>query len=206
MITIVDYGLGNIKAFANVYKRLNVDFCYASTVEQLSVATKIILPGVGAFDHAMHMLNSSGLRACLDELVLEKKVPVIGICVGMQMMAQSSEEGTSEGLGWINGTVRKFNHSETEAIAHYPLPHMGWNSITPVKDSALINDLDEEKRFYFLHSYYFDCVDGQNVLATANYGFDYPCVINLNNIYGMQCHPEKSHHNGVLLLKNFADL
>ncbi len=206
MITIVDYGLGNIKAFANVYKRLNIPAIYASTPEQLQQATKIILPGVGAFDHAMHKLDTSGLRETLDNLVLEKKIPVIGICVGMQMMANDSEEGTSKGLGWINGTVRRFSYPNEEIAKTHPLPHMGWNNINPVQESALVANLDEYKRFYFLHSYYFECVNTADIVATANYGFDYACIVNHNNIYGIQCHPEKSHHNGVALLKNFAEL
>ena len=206
MITIVDYGLGNIKAFANVYKRLNIPACYASSTEQLKQASKIILPGVGAFDHAMQKLNSSGLRECLDNLVLEKKVPVIGICVGMQMMANDSEEGTSKGLGWIDGTVKRFSYPNEEVAKKHPLPHMGWNNIHPVKASALVANLDEYKRFYFLHSYYFQCANSADIVATANYGFDYSCIINHDNVYGIQCHPEKSHHNGVALLKNFAEL
>lgn len=206
MITIVDYGLGNIKAFANVYKKLNIPTCYASTTEQLQQASKIILPGVGAFDHAMHMLNNSGLRETLDILVLEKKVPVIGICVGMQMMANDSEEGISKGLGWINGTVKRFNYLNEDVAKKHPLPHMGWNNIDSVKASALVDNLDEYKRFYFLHSYYFECADTSDIVATANYGFDYACIVNHDNVYGIQCHPEKSHHNGVSLLKNFAEL
>lgn len=206
MITIVDYGLGNIKAFANVYKKLNIPTCYASTTEHLQKASKIILPGVGAFDHAMHKLNSSGLRQTLDNLVLEKKVPVIGICVGMQMMANDSEEGTSKGLGWIHGTVKRFGYPQQEIAKKYPLPHMGWNNISPVKASSLVDNLDEYKRFYFLHSYYFECADTSDIVATANYGFDYACIVNRDNVYGIQCHPEKSHHNGVALLKNFAEL
>lgn len=206
MISIVDYGLGNIRAFSNVYKRLNIAHCFASNPEQLLHSEKIILPGVGAFDHAMRKLNSSGLRDTLDELVLARKVPVLGICVGMQMMSDSSEEGVSEGLGWIKGTVRRFNYFNDQSSNKYPLPHMGWNNISSVKDSSLIYNLDEQKRFYFLHSYYFECYDQQNIIATANYGFDYSCVVNKENVYGIQCHPEKSHHNGVTLLKNFAEL
>lgn len=206
MITIVDYGLGNIKAFANVYKRLNIDTLCASSADELENASKIILPGVGAFDHAMEMLDSSGLRECLDELVLVKKVPVIGICVGMQMMTESSEEGIRQGLGWIKGRVKRFSYSDNQNELRYPLPHMGWNNISSVKDCALTKTLDNDKRFYFLHSYYVECANQADIVATANYGFDYACIVNHDNVYGIQCHPEKSHHNGVSLLKNFAKL
>lgn len=206
MIAIVDYGLGNIKAFSNVYNRLNIEHCFASKAEHLQQAKRIILPGVGAFDHAMRKLDSSGLRDTLDELVLSRKVPVLGICVGMQMMTDRSDEGVSSGLGWIKGTVRRFEYSDELAAKKYPLPHMGWNSIQSVKESPLLKNLDEYKRFYFLHSFYFDCHDAGNVVATANYGFDYACVVNQDNIYGIQCHPEKSHQNGVSLLKSFAEI
>lgn len=206
MITIVDYGLGNIRAFANVYKRLNIDVQYASTTSELKKASKIILPGVGAFDHAMAKLNDSGLRNCLDELVLQKEVPVIGICVGMQMMAHASEEGNESGLGWIDGTVKNFNHASKFIDQQLPLPHMGWNNVRSVRESALVANLDSRKRFYFLHSYYFECHNKENIIAMASYGVDYACLINHKNVYGIQCHPEKSHHNGVVLLKNFAEL
>ncbi|CAH2565922.1 imidazole glycerol phosphate synthase subunit HisH [Vibrio cholerae] len=206
MITIVDYGLGNIKAFANLYRKLNIDLHYASNPSDLASATRLILPGVGSFDHAMKMLNASGMRETLDELVLKKKVPVIGICVGMQMMADSSEEGQLKGLGWIPGTVKRFKR-ETQVLENqYPLPHMGWNSLEIVKMSELLAGLDEEKQFYFLHSYYYEPSDRAHVIASANYGLDYACIINNDNIYGIQCHPEKSHHNGITLLKNFASL
>jgi len=206
MITIVDYGLGNIKAFSNVYKRLNIPCRFASTNEQLQEASKLILPGVGSFDHAMDKLNSSGLRGTLDHLVLKNRVPVIGICVGMQMMANESEEGNSRGLGWIDGKVKQFKYPNDKESRMFPLPHMGWNNISPACASPLIDNLDEHKRFYFLHSYYFECARKGDVIAHANYGFDYPCIIGHENIFGIQCHPEKSHHNGVSLLKNFADL
>lgn len=206
MITIVDYGLGNVKAFANLYKKLNIELVYASNVDELANATKIILPGVGAFDHAMQMLNGSGMREKLDELVLEKKVPVIGICVGMQMMANSSEEGQMKGLGWIPGTVKKFKRESQTSESQNPLPHMGWNSLQITRASKLLLGLDEKKLFYFLHSYYYEPSNKEHVLATANYGYEYACIVNKDNVYGIQCHPEKSHHNGVALLKSFASL
>lgn len=203
MITIVDYGLGNIKAFANVLKKLNIAFDFADTTEKLAHATKLILPGVGSFDHAMTKLNSSGLRDTLDDLVLEKGIPVIGICVGMQMMASGSEEGKMDGLNWIPGYVK---HFASERESNLPLPHMGWNNLTLVSTHPLTEGLDAEKLFYFLHSYYFQAEDTNSILATADYGFPYASVVNFKNRYGIQCHPEKSHHNGVALLKNFASL
>lgn len=206
MITIVDYGLGNINAFANLYKKLNVKLQFAKDVNDLSDTTKLILPGVGAFDHAMKKLNDSGMREKLDELVLEKNIPVIGICVGMQMMANNSEEGELNGLGWIPGQVKKFSRATPSLVLDFPLPHMGWNSLSIVKNSTLFDGLDDRKQFYFLHSYYYQPDNEDHILATAEYGSEYACVINRNNVYGIQCHPEKSHHNGIALLKSFASL
>ena len=202
MITVIDYGLGNLSAFVNVYKRLNIDVQFASTVSDLKKASKLILPGVGTFDQAMNKLNSSGLRNYLDELVIKKKIPIIGICVGMQIMALKSDEGVLPGLGWINGKVNRLSLNNKNS----PLPHMGWNDIKIQKRSPLIDNLDNSKRFYFLHSYYFQCQNLDDVIANINYGFDFPCIINQENIFGIQCHPEKSHYNGMKLLKNFAEL
>lgn len=206
MICIVDYGLGNVKAFANLYNKLNIDFMFAKTPSDLSNATKIILPGVGAFDHAMDKLNNSGLRETLDDLVLNKKIPVIGICVGMQMMADCSDEGIAQGLGWISGHVKRFKRDSLAIEREFPLPHMGWNNLILQGEHALTKDFDQDKLFYFLHSYYFEAKDNSHVLATADYGFEYACIVGHKNIHGIQCHPEKSHHNGVTLLKNFASL
>lgn len=204
MITIVDYGLGNVLAFANVYKRLNIEVQTASTAEELSKASKVILPGVGAFDHAMQRLDDSGMRAVLDELVLKRKLPVLGVCVGMQMMGNASDEGKLPGLGWVNGQVRAFKTSEI--AGQLPLPHMGWNDVTPNASGGLFNQLEREARFYFLHSFYFECVAQQDVAAVSNYGISFHCALRAGNIYGVQFHPEKSHHFGAQLLKNFADL
>lgn len=203
MISIINYGVGNIKAFANIYKNLNIPYKIAETAEALNDATKIILPGVGSFDHAMTSLHRSGMRKKLDELVLEKKLPTIGICVGMQMLANSSEEGEEAGLGWINGVVKKFDPTK---ITYGPLPHMGWNNLTIKKKKRILENLDTDPKFYFLHSYYFQCDNQDDIAATATYGEEFACVINHENIYGIQCHPEKSHHNGITLLKNFGEL
>jgi glutamine amidotransferase len=202
MISIIDYGLGNLKAFANIYKRLNINAELVTSKEQLIKADKIILPGVGAFDHAMDKLNNSGLSSLLNELVVSKKVPVLGICVGMQMLAKSSDEGIAKGLEWIDGDVKLF---DTDKIKHVTkIPHMGWNDAIIIKNNPLFKDLDDSPLFYFLHSYYFFCRNQDDILAQSEYGERFTCAINHENIYGVQFHPEKSHNNGIQLLKNFA--
>lgn len=201
MIGIVDYGLGNISAFANVYKILGVDCKLVATPEELATVDRIILPGVGAFDHAMTALNNSGMREQLDKMVLEQKVPVVGICVGMQMMAKSSEEGTLPGLGWIDAKVKKMDVTQLRSKTH--LPHMGWNTISK-NGNPMFTGLPDNPRFYFLHSYYFECTNEGDSIACSNYGFEFTCAANYENVYGIQFHPEKSHQNGVQLLKNFA--
>jgi len=204
MIVIIDYGLGNLNAFVNVFEKHDIPVKIAKQANDLEGATKIILPGVGAFDEAMIKLNESGMRAKLDELVCEKKLPVIGICVGMQILAKSSEEGILPGLGYIDGVVKKFDVSTFVQKTH--LPHMGWNDIQTKKGHHLFNGLDNEPLFYFLHSYYFECNNANDSIASATYGDEFVCAVNHENVYGVQFHPEKSHHYGVQLLKNFAEL
>jgi glutamine amidotransferase len=204
MITIVDYGLGNIQAFANIYKRLDVPVRFAKTSHDLEGATHIILPGVGAFDWAMERLDGSGMRTTLDRLVREDKKHVLGICVGMQMMARSSDEGSSAGLGWFDAKVKRFDESRIQSRTH--LPHMGWNDVRPLATTDLFQELGEGARFYFLHSYYFAPNDPADVLAQTDYGDRFACAVRRGNVYGIQCHPEKSHNWGIQLLKNFAGL
>ena len=204
MITIIDYGLGNIQAFVNVFKQLHIPVVVAQNADELLHASKIILPGVGAFDHAMKKLNDSGMRQVLDELVLNKKIPVLGICVGMQMLADSSDEGKLLGLGWIKGHVRNLN-SKT-GVVDLPLPHMGWNDVSPTSNIHLLCDFKVDTRFYFLHSYFFECQNSEDSIATSSYGIEFTCAIAKDNILGVQFHPEKSHHFGVNLLRNFAEL
>lgn len=204
MIAIIDYGLGNISAFFNVYKRLNIPAVIAHDAAGLAGATKLILPGVGAFDHAMERLDRSGMRAPLEEMVRSREVPILGVCVGMQILARSSEEGKLPGLGWIAGSVRKF---QLDASAHEtPLPHMGWNDVVPVEGNGLFAGLEQGARFYFLHSYYFQCDAETNVMARTTYGAPFGCAVRERHVYGVQFHPEKSHRFGVTLLKNFAQL
>lgn len=203
MIKIVDYGLGNVSAFRNVYKRLNIEVGTARVPEELRDATKLILPGVGAFDRAMQLLDRSSMRAPLEELVLERRVPLLGVCVGMQILARSSDEGKSQGLGWINADVRAFS---SRPEAGLPVPHMGWNDVRPVGDSPLFGELMPQARFYFLHSFYVVCDDPRDVAALSHYGIDFGCAVRSDNVYGVQFHPEKSHHFGARLLQSFANL
>lgn len=204
MITIIDYGLGNIQAFVNAYKRLHIPVSVAKCPDDFVGTTKLILPGVGAFDHAMQRLDSSGMRHVVDNLVLDKKIPVLGICVGMQMLANGSDEGSLPGLGWVPGQVRAF--ASSPASKDLPLPHMGWNDVTPVAGAGIFTGLEMESKFYFLHSFYFECLQQEHKMAAATYGLDFTCAVAVDNVYGVQFHPEKSHHFGVTLLKNFAEL
>jgi imidazole glycerol-phosphate synthase subunit HisH len=204
MIRIVDYGVGNIQAFLNVFKTLNVPAATARDGAELADATKIILPGVGSFDHAMECLDESGIRPSLEKRVQQDRVPVLGVCVGMQMLARSSDEGKRPGLGWIDGRVRAF--TQWEPAADHPVPHMGWNDVRPVSDHPLFADLDADSRFYFLHSFFFENLRPEDSLAVSQYGGQFSCAVHRENVFGVQFHPEKSHHFGTRLLKNFATL
>jgi glutamine amidotransferase len=202
VIRIVDYGLGNIQAFLNMFKRLGIAAERARTVAELADARHLILPGVGAFDHAMQLLNDSGLRPSLEAMVREHGVPVLGVCVGMQLLAGGSDEGSLPGLGWIPGHVRAL--TSPAGASPLPMPHMGWNDVVVRDDHPLFAGFEPEPRFYFLHSYYFDCKQPEHSVARARYGRDFDCVVSNGHIHGVQCHPEKSHHFGAQLLKNFA--
>ena len=204
MIAIIDYGLGNVRAIANVYNNLEIPAAIVKDPENVKKADKIILPGVGAFDQAIHSLEESGFRKILDDIVLNRYVPILGICVGMQMLARSSEEGNAKGLGWIDAEVKRFDFSST--ISPPCVPHMGWNDVEPVRECVLFHGLDREARFYFLHSYFMDCRKPENVIALTDYSGPFACAVNAENVYGVQFHPEKSHGCGIQLLKNFAEI
>jgi glutamine amidotransferase len=201
-VTLVNYGLGNIQAFAHIYQRLNIPFEFANTPEQLANAERIILPGVGAFDWAMTRINNSGLRDTLDTMVLQRHVPVLGICVGMQMMARRSEEGKMAGLGWIDAEVVRFNLAK---IRDNPLPHMGWNDVRPVSADSVFQGI-EAPMYYFLHSFCIVPRQADDVLATAQYGTEFVAAVRNSNVFGTQFHPEKSHQWGINLLRNFANV
>jgi glutamine amidotransferase len=203
MIAIVNYGCGNVQAIANVYKRLNVPAIMATTSEDLMHADRIILPGVGAFDWAMKRLNDSGMRDALERCARVEGKPLLGICVGMQMLARESEEGKLQGLGWIGGVVRRFDVSTLSHETH--LPHMGWNNVAARENTGLFKQLDSDARFYFLHSYYFAPDNQRDVLALTEYHGNFASSVGSARVHGVQFHPEKSHQWGIRLLKNFAE-
>jgi glutamine amidotransferase len=204
MITIIDYGVGNIKAFYNIFSKLSVNVKIAQKPQDLINATKLILPGVGHFDYAMKRFSESGMLNVVDEMVMNHNVPILGICVGMQMLAKTSEEGVMPGLGWINATVKKIDTNLLTQTTR--LPHMGWNDVSVKIKNPLLKNLDLNSRFYFLHSYYFESNLESDSIAFSNYGKEFTCVVNHKNIYGVQFHPEKSHHYGIQLLNNFANI
>ena len=202
MIGLLDYGCGNIQAFANVYRGLNIEYQVVDDSKKLGLCDKFILPGVGAFDWAIKKLRSSTFFEELQHRIINQKVPILGVCVGMQMMAAASEEGLEQGLAWVPGTVQRFPDSLRN---DFQLPHMGWNNFIPKKDCKLFVDLPNEE-FYFLHSYYYQPQHKEHCIGSADYNGIFCAAINNNNIYGTQFHPEKSHVQGEKLLLNFADI
>jgi glutamine amidotransferase len=204
VISIVHYGLGNVDAIANIFKKLGVPCGLATSAEEIHAADKIILPGVGAFDWAISRLNDSGMRDALERSVVIERKPLLGICVGMQMLAKRSDEGRLDGLGWIDGEVKRFDVSKFAHKTH--LPHMGWNDVRPTTSEDLFKSLAIDARFYFLHSYYFSARAAENVLAVTDYNGVFASSVRSANVYGVQFHPEKSHQWGIRLLKNFAEL
>lgn len=205
MIRIVDYGVGNIQAFMTMFKQIGVLASRASCPADLADASHLILPGVGHFDHAMKLLNNSGMRSALEARVLNQRVPIMGICVGMQMLAEGSDEGILPGLNWIPGRVKAF--AEHQEVSKLPLPHMGWNHLAPNLGAPLFAaGFDAMPQFYFLHSFFFDALDKADVVATTNYGVNFDAVVSRGNIHGVQFHPEKSHHWGAELMKNFVKI
>lgn len=201
MITVVDYGIGNLGSIRNMFKRIGAAAVITSDLEQIAAAEKLLLPGVGAFDNAMQRINSSELRAVLDRKALEEKVPILGICLGMQLLTRGSDEGVLPGLGWIPAATTRF-----PSLPGLKVPHMGWNAVRPARTSPLIDGLPESSRFYFVHSYCVRVDDPDDSLLRTTYGVDFDAAIQRGNVYGAQFHPEKSHKFGMKLLENFAKI
>tara|TARA_A100001011_G_C14308683_1_gene844455 strand:- start:2400 stop:3005 length:606 start_codon:yes stop_codon:yes gene_type:complete len=201
MITIVDYGLGNLKSIQNMLKKLGYDSEITSSIEKIAKSNKIILPGVGSFDTAMININELGLLNILNKKANSDKVPFLGICLGMQIMCKESEEGMMNGLSWIDAKVKRFQFERN----HLKVPHMGWNTVVPSKQSSIFNS-NSRLRFYHVHSYYVELKDSSQEIAYTNYGFPFTTSFQKENIYGVQFHPEKSHKFGFELLNYFAKL
>lgn len=202
-IIIVDYGMGNLLSIQNMIKKLGQESYISGDTEVISKANKLILPGVGAFNKAMENLHSLDLIQILNTKVLEEKVPILGICLGMQIMTLSSEEGNCNGFGWFNAKTKRFKFEDKSL----KIPHMGWNIVYPKEtNSNLINSEIGNNKFYFVHSYYVDCIYENDISAISNYGGEFTCAIQKQNIYGVQFHPEKSHRYGMNLLDKFLKL
>lgn len=201
MITIVDYRMGNLGSISNMLKKLGVPSKITADPQDIAEASKLILPGVGAFDAGMDNLHRSGLLPVLNERVLGAGVPTLGICLGMQLMTRRSDEGHREGLGWIDAEALRFRPAD----ATLKVPHMGWNLVRPVRPSPLTDGLPDEPRFYFVHSYHVRCNAPEDVLLTTQYGEEFHSAFQHGNVMGVQFHPEKSHKFGMALLRNFAE-
>lgn len=204
MIIIVDYKMGNTGSILNMLRRIGAVAKISSEPEEIMSAEKLILPGVGAFDKGMSNLQQSGLFHLLKERVLKDKIPILGICLGMQLLTINSEEGRLSGFGWIDAQTIRFKFDE--ACPVIKVPHMGWNSVSFKQSNDLSKEFDEDPRFYFVHSYHVVCNKGDNILAKTLYGYEFTSIIQNENIYGVQFHPEKSHKYGLRLLKNFVNL
>jgi glutamine amidotransferase len=203
MIVIIDYGIGNLASVLNMFKKIGVkDVVVSGDKEVIYKADKLLLPGVGAFDAGMTNLENSGFIPVLNKKVLEDKTPILGICLGMQLLTKKSEEGIKPGLGWIDAETVKF---DLDPALKLKVPHMGWNYINVVRENKLLTK-EEKSRFYFVHSYYVKCLNQDQSIATSNFGFDFTCAVNKENIYGTQFHPEKSLKFGMKVLENFSKL
>jgi len=201
-IVVVDYGMGNIGSIANMLRKVGAEARIASDHSVIESADKLILPGVGAFDQGMHHLADRGLIPLLRRKVLEEKTPILGVCLGMQLFAKASEEGQCPGLGWLDATAVRFRPEETEP--RLKVPHMGWNTLEPRRRHPLLEGLEDEARFYFVHSFHLVCNDPHVVLTRTSYGGHFVSAIAQDNILGVQFHPEKSHRFGIRLYRNFA--
>lgn len=231
MIVIVDYGMGNLRSILKKLEMIQVKAVISSKVEDIKSAEKLILPGVGHFGQGMKNIKEYGLLPILNTKVMEEKTPILGVCLGMQLFADWSEEGDAAGLGWIQGKIVRFHFNDvlqkfndvpqtlsndflernndsqksSVAIRKLSIPHVGWNTMDVRQDSAILKGISPSTRFYFTHSYHFEELEKEYVIATTSYGYDFPSVVKKNNIYGTQFHPEKSHLTGLKIYKNFIN-
>tara|TARA_Y100000589_G_scaffold201729_1_gene190344 strand:+ start:1029 stop:1634 length:606 start_codon:yes stop_codon:yes gene_type:complete len=201
MIVIANYGVGNLSSVKNMLKKAGASVKISADPSDILSADKLLLPGVGNYDYGMQMLNKSKLREAIDKFALDYKRPVLGICLGAQILGKRSEEGTEKGLGWLDFECLKFKSSD-----QFKIPNMGWRSINVIKDSLIFNNIDQKARFYFVHSYYIKCNDSKNIISTSQYSINFCSAVNSNNIWGTQFHPEKSLRYGLSLMKSFANL
>ncbi len=202
MITIIDYRMGNLGSITNMLNKIGVECLVTNNITEVERAEKLILPGVGSFDNAINNLNQLNLIEVIKHKAINEKIPILGICLGMQLLSEKSEEGSLPGLSLIHGEVKKFKFSELNALK---IPHMGWNLVNKVQSNPLIDNLPSDSRFYFVHSYHFVCYNKSDILLTTNYGYEFVSAIAKSNILGVQFHPEKSHRFGLQLLKNFVE-
>ena len=203
-IGVIDYGLGNIMSVINMMKRVGAEASVISTAEEIIRADKLILPGVGSFDKGMANIGSRDISEVLEEEVSRKGKPLLGICLGMQLLSRRSEEGESSGLSWIEGDVIRFDPSIHGS--GLKIPHMGWNTVVATQDHPIFTGIKQPMRFYFVHSYHIKLDDDSRGIGVTHYGYDFPSVIARDNIIGVQFHPEKSHVYGMRLLKNYCEL
>jgi len=203
MLVVIDYGISNIGSLINMLKKIGIEAKVTDRTETIQMASKIILPGIGAFDAGMKRLNELGIIDSLNKKVLDEKVPTLGICLGMQLMAQQSEEGQLQGLSWFDAEVVKFQFPQSEV--NYKIPHMGWNFVEQKKESRLLQPQPSEKKFYFVHSYHLKMKNESDILATTHHGYAFTSAIEKDNVMGVQFHPEKSHKFGFQLVKNFVE-
>lgn len=203
MIAIINYGLGNLTSIRNMFKRIGLDTIVTSDKNEIRNASKLLLPGVGHFKKGMANIKDTGLDELLNEQVNEKGKPILGICLGAQLMTKHSEEGDVQGLGWIEANTVKFDSNKLNGL---PVPHMGWADVALSMEHELWHDLPADSRFYFVHNYHFSFTSLEHVTATAKYGYDFACAFNIENIYGAQFHPEKSHKFGMKVLDNFGKI
>jgi glutamine amidotransferase len=203
MIKILDYGMGNTASMLNMISKAGGQAELCADPAELKSAKMIILPGVGAFDNGVEKLTNSGFLNILEEKVMKDNVPFLGVCLGMQLLFKASEEGNLAGLGWVDGSVVRFDFSKEKLATGLKIPHMGWNVVKPKTYQNVFFGLEREARFYFVHSYHVVCNNSDDILATACYGYDFTCAIRKKNIWGVQFHPEKSHRFGLQFFKNF---